>query len=186
MLLGSLRIATFPASDVAFRAHVDAALERLGRCRPPALEQEIRAAYPTAVVRVRTAMAEMWPSVDSETWYAYRDGSVQPQPPEEWWLDEALPRTLVAADGKYLDANDAAAELFGVTRDAIVAGRAGDFTRHEGTANVARRLFQVLTETGGLDSTAVVLRPDGEEWPIAFHMSQASDRAGYITVMRRI
>src|SRR3954452_2745207 len=88
MLLGTIRIATFPASDVAFRTHVDAALERLGPCRPPALEQEIRAAYPAAAVRVRTAMAEMWPSVDSETWYAYRDGSVQPQPADEWWLDE--------------------------------------------------------------------------------------------------
>jgi PAS domain-containing protein len=182
---GSVRVTTFPTSDVAFRAHVDTALDRLGRCRPPDLELQIRAAYPGAIVRVRTAMAEMWPSVDTETWYAYRDGTVRPADDAEWWLDESLPRTLVAADGSYIDANDAAADLFGVPRDEILAAKAGAFTRHEGSDDVGRRLFQVLAETGGLDSTAVVLRRDGEEWPIAFHMSQATEPDRYITVMRR-
>jgi PAS domain-containing protein len=180
-----LVIVTFPRADRAFRQHVEAAFARFGDgARPGSIETEIRLAYPDAVVRRQSEIASFAPV--SDTWYAYRDGRLAASGGHEaWWLDESLPRTIVTADGRYVDANAGAAELFGVDRARILSGHAGDFTRHEPDPEVERRLFAQLAEDGLLQSTAVVLRPDGQEWPIEFHMrreSGAPDR--YVTVMR--
>lgn len=56
--------------------------------------------------------------------------------------------------------------------------------RHEGSPDVARRLFAKLAETGFLRSTAIVVRPDGEERAIEFHTRRV--REVYVTVMRPI
>jgi hypothetical protein len=37
-------------------------------------------------------------------------------------------------------------------------------------AHLAVSLFETLSAVGQLDSTAVVVRPDGSEVPIAYHM----------------
>jgi len=164
---------------------VEAAIDRLGPGELARVEAEVREAYPAAVVRARDAMAGY--SIGAETWYAYRDGSVGSDTSgDEWWGDQSLPRTRVSADGRYVDANDAAADLFGVERDRIVGSAAGAFTRHESDAEIARRLFALLAESGELQSTAVVLRPDGQTWPIEFHMVRGSLAGEYISVMRRI
>ena len=180
-----VRLVTFPPADSAFRAHIEAALDRLGRGERAGVEAEVREAYPAAVVRARDAMAGF--PILGETWYAYRDGSVGSETSEgEWWLDQSLPRTRMSAEGRYVDANDAAADLFGVEREQIVGSAAGVFTRHERDDEVARRLFALLAKSGELHSTAVVLRPDGQTWPIEFHMVRGSLAGEYVSVMRRI
>jgi PAS domain S-box-containing protein len=180
-----VRLLTFPPADSAFRAHVETALDRLGPGEPAIVEAEVRDAYPAAVVRPRDAMAGF--AIGAETWYAYRDGSVGSDTSEgEWWDDESLPRTRVSAEGRYVDANEAAAALFGVKCEQIVGSAAGAFTRHGGDDEVARRLFALLAESGELHSTAVVLRPDGQTWPIEFHMVRGSLAGEYVSVMRRI
>jgi PAS domain S-box-containing protein len=182
---GRVRLVTFPPADSAFRAHVETALDKLGRGELAGVEAEVREAYPSAVVRARDAMAGF--SIEAETWYAYRDGSVGFDTPDgAWWDDESLPRTRVSAEGRYVDANDAAADLFGVDRDRIVGSFAGAFTRHESDDAIARRLFSLLAQSGELHSTAVVLRPDGQTWPIEFHMVRGSRAGEYVSVMRRI
>jgi PAS domain S-box-containing protein len=101
-------------------------------------------------------------------------------------VDEGLPRTIVGAAGKYVEANAAAAALFGVSRHKIIGKPAGSVTRHEANEEVGRRLFATLAATGALHSTAVVTRPDAEEWSIEFHMRPTEAADGYVVVMRRI
>jgi PAS domain S-box-containing protein len=178
-------VLTFPHDDHAFRAHVDAARAAVGGWDPARIEAEIRLAYPNAVVRAADQFGQL--EVGSRRWYVYRDGGIgSAVSSDEWWRDETLPRTVMTADGRYVDANDAAAELFGCSREAIRAGRAGDFTRHEAGDEVVSRLFATLRDTGRLHSTAVVVRPDGTQWPIEFHVSPVTPAADrYVTVMRR-
>ena len=94
----------------------------------------------------------------------------------------------MGAAGKYVEANAAAAAaaLFGVGRRRISGKPAGSFTRHEASEEFGRRLFATLAESGALHSTAVVKRPDGEEWSIEFHMRPMPAADGYVVVMRRI
>src|SRR2546423_5182918 len=184
MITRSIRILTFPHDDRAFRAHVEAAQARVGRWDGNAVERDIRHAYPASVVRRAHSLAALLPG--QETWYVYRDGTITiGERTGDWWLDPGLAETVVAADGTYLDANDAAADLFGLRRTDIVGAPAGSFTRHEGSEEVARRLFAALADAGTLHSTAVVTRPDGEEWSIEFHMRPAPAGSGYVVVMRR-
>ena len=184
MLVRSIQVITFPHDDVAFRTHVEAAQAVAGRWDGELVEREIRLAYPAAVVRRAHPLAEL--SATKETWYAYRDGEITPDRVGEWWVDERLPQTVVDAAGKYVDANAAAAALFGISRRKIIGKPAGSFTRHEANEEVGRRLFAALAEAGALHSTAVVTRPDGEEWSIEFHMRPTSAADGYVVVMRRI
>jgi PAS domain S-box-containing protein len=185
MLTRSIHVITFPHEDAAFRAHVEAAQAAAGRWDGEVVERDIREAYPAAVVRRAQRLAELSPGV--ETWYVYRDGEiVAGQHSADWWLDGAAAEAVVDARGRYVEANAAAAQLFGVSRRRIIGKPAGTFTRHEANEEVGRRLFAALAETGTLQSTAVVKRPDGEEWPIEFHMRPTPAADGYLVVMRRI
>jgi hypothetical protein len=73
-----------------------------------------------------------------------------------------------------------------VSRRKIIGKPAGSVTRHEANEEVGRRLFATLAATGALHSTAVVTRPDAEEWSIEFHMRPTEAADGYVVVMRRI
>lgn len=181
----SVNVVTIPSADRAFRAHVDAAIEDLGLRDVPALEARLREAYPTAVLHVSSVMGSL--AGDDARLYAYRDRDAARQPlPGDWWCDETLPRTVVNDEGRYLDANDAAARLFGVDRSTIVGSTAGRFTRHEGSEDVARRLFDTVARYGEMASTAVVVRPNGELVPIEFHMRRLAAGTEYLTVMRPV
>jgi PAS domain S-box-containing protein len=184
MLVRSIQVITFPHDDVAFRAHVEAAQAVAGRWDGELVEQEVRQAYPSAVVRRAHPLAEL--SSAQQTWYVYRDGEITPAQNGEWWVDDGLPRTIVGAAGTYTEANEAAAALFGVSRRKIIGAPAGSFTRHEANEEVGRRLFAALAQAGAVHSTAVVTRPDGEEWSIEFHMRPTAAADGYVVVMRRI
>ena len=181
----SVNVVTIPSADRAFRAHVDAAIEDLGLRDVPALEARLREAYPTAALHVSSDLGSL--GGDDARLYAYRDRDAARQPlPGDWWRDETLPRTVVNDEGRYLDANDAAARLFGVDRSTIVGATAGRFTRHAGSENVARRLFETVTRYGEMASTAVVVRPNGELVPIEFHMRRVAAGTEYLTVMRPV
>lgn len=182
---GGISVITFPHDDVAFRAHVEAAQADIGHWDGERVEEQVRLAYPHAAAHRANALASFNP--EHETWYVYRDGRASPsRATDEWWLDPELPTTVILATGAYIDANAAAAELFGVAREEILRARAGDFTRHDPSPEVGRRLFAALDSHGWLHSTALVSRPDGTERPIEFHTRAVRESGQYITVMRRI
>lgn len=178
----TITIITVPSTDRAFRVHVDVAAAETRGLTPELLTSEVRRGYPDASVHVSSDLASLG---EAPRWYVYRDRTLAREPRDaEWWRDESLPRTVIDARGIYLDANEAAAQLFGVLREKIVGAPSGSFTRHGDSEELARRLIGVLTEVGRLSSTAVVVRPDGEEIPIEFHTSRAGHSDGFITVMR--
>jgi PAS domain-containing protein len=178
-----IQVRTFPHDDVAFRAHVEAAASTTEHWDADRVLAEIRQAYPAATMQEGNKLGQVeW---GLGTWYVYRDGTITRPSTESWWLDESVARTVMTADGRYVDANDAAAALFGVDGEAIKRGRAGDFTRHEGNEEVRRRLFDNLAAGRPLASTAVVRRPGGDEVRIEFRTSADSEHADrYVTVMR--
>lgn len=178
-------VISIPSHDVAFRTHVEVAVDALvsrSRLTGDVLRAAISKAYPDATVRVKQELASVTPEV---VLYAYRDQQVARAPESDtWWEDDDLSATVVSDDGVYLEGNDAALRLFGVDRAQLIGSGAGSFTRHEG-AHLAVSLFETLSAAGHLDSTAVVVRPDGSEVRIAYHMIR--DGAGthrHRTVMR--
>ena len=181
--MSDVTVTTLPVADAAFRVHVDLAMQRLGTPSVAALQAEIRKAYPRAAVRPGDPLGSLGAAA---RWYVYRDGGGAPaRADDDWWVDGSLPTTVVGDDGRYLDANDAAAALFGVSKAAIVGAATGSFTRHESDPALAARLIEVLRRAGELRSTAIVLRSGGDEVPIEFHMSRLpGERRQYRTVMR--
>jgi PAS domain S-box-containing protein len=175
---------TFPHDDAAFRIRVEAAQSRTGIWASEPLQAEVRLEYPAAVVHQAEPIAEGQPGV--LTWYAYRDGRVATSSTAEWWQEPGLPLTVISEDRQYVDANDSAADLFGVTREEIIAAPAGSFTRHKDFVEVSRRVFATLQDVGTLHSTAIVVRPDGGEFPIEYHTTRASLPGAFVTVMRRL
>jgi PAS domain-containing protein len=67
----------------------------------------------------------------------------------------------IAADGRYLDADDDALELFGVSRADFLAAGVGDFAGPYG--DIARRVWHRLAGAGDRIPTgeASIYRPDG-------------------------
>jgi PAS domain S-box-containing protein len=174
---------TFPHDDLAFRVHVEAAQARIGKWLRAEIEAEIRAAYPAAVVRPAELLAQAEPGV--ATWYAYRDGHFEPAAPEaDWWDDPELARTVTSED-RYVEANQAAADLFGVSREAILGARSGSFVRHGNDDEVRTRFYALLSAVGVLHSTAIVVRPDGEEFPIEYRITREAP-GQYVSVRRRL
>jgi PAS domain S-box-containing protein len=179
-----LVITSIPLADSAFRVHVDAALGRLSPVETESLQGELRKAYPAATVQVGDPLGSLGAT---RRWYVYRDGrSRRTVGGDDWWRDDTLPTTVVGEDGRYVDANSAAEELFGLPRASIVGAATGSFTRHEDDPRLGSRLFDTIRRTGELASTAVVVRPGGEEIPIEYHMRAVTPQNTYITVMRGV
>ena len=175
-------VVTVPSRDLAFRVHVEAAMSGDGRAAPDALEVVLRRAYPRAVVHAGNAFGTILPEV---RWYIYRDPdeTEASETPALWWDDPSLSRTVIDAAGRYIEANESAADLFGVSRERILGAAAGAFTKHEGSDVVRDRLLETLHKSGELCSTAVIVKPDGSEHEVDFHISRSTN-GECTTVMR--
>jgi PAS domain-containing protein len=186
LLPAGLRVVPFPRADTAFAAHLDHALSAT-ELHLRSVERELRAAYPAARLVMGLALSNLIPG--DVRLYAYRDGSLMatrdvldPYDLDQWWRDVSLPRTVLSADHRYVDANEAASALFGVRHDGIIGVPAGTFTRHETDPAIGARLFELLDRTGAITSTAFVVRPDGTELAIDFHTELDGPR--HVTTMR--
>jgi PAS domain-containing protein len=175
-------VLTFPSGDLAFREHVTLAQERLLRWNPVAIIEQVRLAYPAASTIQASETAVL--DADVELWYVYRDGRVLARSAEGEWSDQlGTGHAVIGQDGRYVDADEAAAALFGVPRGDIIGRLAGEFSRHENDEALGRRLL-TLADRQELSSTAVVLGPDADERWIEFLIR--SSPAGYYVSMRRI
>ena len=173
-------VVIFPDDDLTFRAHVDWAVERASDDLAT-LEDSLRDAYPDARVRKRAALAGFG---GKPSWYVYRDGTALTSRDKDWWTNPDLPEFRIDATGTYVSANAAAAELVGREIDEIVGMRIGSLTRHEPVDDPGLRAFATLAEKGVLESTAVVVRPDGEEIAVR-HRLTGDPESGYRMVMVR-
>jgi len=172
-----VRIAVFPKDDEALRAHAEAILPDVGD--PSECERRLRSVFPAVAVREQVPLASM----GGRRWYVYRDGSALTATQEQGWDSPGTGTLFISRDGRYLAADQTAADIYGVPLQAIPGARVGAFTRHEGNDEGGRRAFERLAETGTLSSTAVVLTPDGREWPIRYRIDVDGD--AYRMLIRR-
>jgi len=174
----------FPPDDVVFATVARRTFETSGTDTPAGLEDQLRVAYPRAVVRSREPIA----SFGSPAWYVYRDGRYSPfASGPGWWEDPAAARVVVDDHGGYLDANSAALELLGVDRETFRASHSGDFSI-PGFGPAIPWIMQLLQDTGELHSTSV-LRPRGDRpaEPVEFHLVKDADGPGrHVSTFRRV
>ena len=158
-------IISIPASDTAFREHV----QRLGPMATPRdLEARLRRLFPRVVIRERTISG-------APGWYVYRDGSWSASLAGEWWDDPGLPRVVISIDGWFVDASPTALDLFGLSEDDISSHYFTDLVV-PGTLEDAVLLFRIIREGKPLDAT-ILLRPlSGEVIAVDLHARLADDR----------
>lgn len=174
-------VVVFPDDDLAFRAHVHWALGHAAD-DPATLQASLHDAYPDARVRERAALAGFG---GRHSWYVYRDGTALASRDKDWWTRPDLPEFRIDSTGTYIAANAAAAELVGREIDEIVGMRIGSLTRHEAVDDPGLMAFAALAEEGALESTAVVVRPGGEEVAVR-HRLTGDPESGYRMVMVRL
>ena len=155
----------FPPGDVALRRKATEMLATFDEPGPGALESALRQIYPRVVVRERVDVA----GFGDRGWYVYRYGRVSPFGGDRWWAQPDAARVVVALDGAYVDANNAALELLGITRADLATARSGDFTSRDHRDNVPW-LQQLLLDTGEVHSTSVLRRRTGEYVDVEYHL----------------
>jgi len=179
---------SFPAEDGVLREHVrelvDDADARPAADLAPTLQAALRVVYPRVSVRLQHALA----GFGQPTLYVFRDGgATSGLDPDDWTTDEACAWVVTDDHGNYVDANDAAEELFGVPRNDIIGQPAGTFTRPDARIKHADEMWALLAQTGSLHSLALVSRADGTDVRVEFVTVRDGARPGFsVTTMRRV
>ncbi len=97
---------------------------------------------------------------------------------DDWIALAATARVVTDQTGQYLDANEAAVALFGVSRERILQARAGAFTEADARIEDAGALWRALQATVRLHSLALVRRPDGSAVSVEFMTLRDGDGPG--------
>ncbi|MEA2518230.1 MAG: hypothetical protein QOF49_310 [Chloroflexota bacterium] len=179
---------TFPANDAVLAEWVREILrDAAGQTADEAVEtvtRRVRAVHPGVSVSVRTPMAGFG---DAPSLYVFRDGTALSKHREDWIDEPDVARLVTDASGRYVSANEAAADLFGVDVDDIIGRLAGSFTRPDVRISDADALWEALAATGRLHSLTNVQRLDGSDVPIEFVTIKDGDGIGRnVTVMRAV
>jgi PAS domain-containing protein len=135
-----------PATDVAFRAYAERALERMAEPKGSGLELRLRRLYPHATV-----------TVDGNAWTVVRDRDAGSGQGTRWWLDALIPRVRYDAQALILEANEAATQMFGRQ---LVGHYWQEFVTPGSTEQVTVMLG-ILAEAGAAESRFRMPRPDG-------------------------
>ena len=184
---GRLNVLCFPADDEVLRKRVRDSLEKADEASAKAardgLLSRLRIIYPRAEVRIRDPLA----GFGEPTLYVFRDGGIASSLGSDAWREEPTTARLVTNNqGIYVDANDAALELLGVTREQIVGQPAGTFTKPDARIDDAAGLWDLLESSGRLHSLAVVSCPDGRDVRVEFISLRDADGKGrHVTWLRR-
>lgn len=165
----SFTVLAFPSDDVVLAERVREMLRSAppgGRvAQPERLRESLRRIYPRLDVRLRDPLG----GFGERTLYVFRDGAATGQlGPEEWIRDDATARLVIDDAGRYVEANVAAAELFGASEEEILGQGAGAFTEPDARIEDAQELWRLLESNGRLHSLAVVCRPNGDQVRVEF------------------
>jgi hypothetical protein len=174
----------FPPHDAVF-AHL--AADYLGTLEAPdpdALQDALRALYAAATVRRREAIASLDPG---EAWYAYRDGRYSPFiDGEPWWQRPGAARLEIDAEGRYVDANDAALSLIGMDLATLRDLHTGDLT-DPATRRTVSWVWQLFQDVGELHSTSVLVLPDGRRLPVEYRLLlDAAGEGRHVSYLREV
>jgi PAS domain S-box-containing protein len=91
---------------------------------------------------------------------------------------------VVRADGTYLDANDAALEIFGVSRDAFLASKSSDWTEDQPDPNADTAFREQWAAAGepDLGGAVTIVRRDGQRRRVRFVITRGPDDE-YVAVL---
>jgi PAS domain-containing protein len=159
----------FPLHDAVFATIATHHLASMDDPAPAALQAHLQDSYPNAVVREREPIATLR---GGAAWYVYRDGRYSPFATEDasWWEAEGCAFMVVDAEtGRYVEANEAAAELIGLEQASLLTLHNGDLL------DVAARktvpwVVQLFRDVGELHSTAMLRTPDGRRIAVEYHL----------------
>jgi PAS domain S-box-containing protein len=181
-----LTVITFPADDVVFAERVVELVRDLPdeRALEVAIESGLRKVHPHVATRWRERLA----GFGDRVLYVFRDGTISSSLENEGWITaEATARVVTDETGRYVEANDAAEDLFGVSRDRMLRAKAGEFTEPDARIADAEALWRALRATGRLHSLAVVCRPDGSTRSVEFITVRDGDGPGRnVTYLRAV
>lgn len=159
----------FPVDDRVLARRVQETMETMRADGPEASVAELRdhlaGIYPRVAIRLREGFAGFGQPVA----YVFRDGTALPEGHDLRWAEEpGVARVVTDGSGTYVEANAAAAELFGVSAADIVGRPAGTFTRPDARIRDAAALWADLQETGRLHSLALLQAPGGRTRHVEF------------------
>lgn len=135
-----------PEVDVAFRAYVLRALERMPEPTPDGLALRLRRLYPHATVEAT-----------DDGWIARRDSGAEADHRAAWWDDPQLPRVRYDRQALIIETNPAAEAFFGLH---LVGHHWQDFVT-PGSADEVAVMLDILTEIGAAESRFRMPRSDG-------------------------
>lgn len=168
-----------PSDDFVFALRVRDELRNLDRLpvgeAASTLQARLRRIHPDAHTSLRSAMASYGAA---RVIYVYRDGWERRISEDDWTTDPGTARVVTDPAGTYLEANDAAATLFGVDRLEIIGRAAGSFTHADALVGDAAELWRTLETVGRLHSLAIVAQAGGTEEVVEFVTIKDGDGAG--------
>jgi PAS domain S-box-containing protein len=185
----ALTVLTFPHDDAVFAERVTEALEEQAADASSddiarEIERRLRVVHP----RVATSFRDRLAGFGDLVMYVFRDGTARSSFESDAWIaDPATARVVTDENGTYVDANDAAEELFGVSRDRILRARAGSFTTPDARIADEKALWGRLEREGKLHSLAVLTRGDGTVVSVEFITVRDADGPGrHVTHLREV
>jgi hypothetical protein len=162
-------VATIPKTDVAFRAYVLAALERMPEPTPDGLALRIRRLYPHASV-----------ATARDDWLVRRDAVGESTPDTPWWEAPELPKVRYDSMALILEANEPAREFFG--RD--LAGHHWQEFVTPGSTEQVSIMLEILADVGAAESRFRMPRGDGTL--IEFDSYTTVEGDEFLTVFRPV
>jgi PAS domain S-box-containing protein len=97
------------------------------------------------------------------------------------WNDATTAACVYDLDGRYLEVNERWCELFGYSREEMLAMRAGDLTVE--ADRPGPELFAQILEEGELVAEGVARRKDGSLVPLKFRASRRRVGDGYLILV---
>ena len=184
----NVNVVTFPAGDVVFSQRVNDWLDHPDRARGDWDGADLEAALRRVHPRVSTSWRDRLAGFGERVLYVFRDGTVTSSIEDDDWITlESTARVVTDATGQYVDANEAAVQLFGVSRERILQEKAGAFTETDARIADADALWRALQTTGRLHSLALVCRPDGSAISVEFITLRDDDGPGRnVTYLRAL
>ena len=180
------RLSTFPAQDEAFALRVQTTRARLrsdGRdVTPESLEAALRRFHTRAIVRRRNPLA----TLGHDVWYVYRDGHAGVRVLDDWWQCDDCATVVFDRTGAFVQADDAACELVGVSPGGLAGRRWQEFVRSRAPRADGAALWDLLEAHGSLQSVFDVPLPGGGFRVIEYHSAPTEDPDRFTSRWRAI
>ncbi len=168
-----IQLRTFPSADPLFHAFACDALEALRKPTTDALQDRIRARYPTAVVRAQEDLARR--GGEPIIWYAFRFGTVafgQPGMPVIDWDSPDIAWAILDDERQFVDLNAALADIVELPREQILGKAVEEFTNPADPSirEDLASLWRHFADTRWAESTIRFNRLDGRPRQFAYRI----------------